>query len=68
VNASAEGAGGKTVVLSDTFYNLSGWLWVPTPEERIQLNPGGTSGFGIHFPAAPGTLTGWNFGITYREL
>lgn len=68
INASAEGAGGKTVLLADTFYNLSGWLWVPTPEERFQLNPGGTSGFGLHLPAAPATLTGWNFGITYREL
>lgn len=68
INASAEGAGAKTVMLPDTFYNLSGWVWVPTPEERPQFNPGGTAGFGLFLPAAPATLTGWSFGITFREL
>lgn len=68
INASAEGAGAKTIILPDAFYNLSGWLWVPTPEERPLFNPGGTSGFGLHLPAAPATLTGWNFGIVFREL
>ena len=68
INASAEGAGAKTVLIPDSFYNLSGWVWVPTPEERIVFNPGGASGFGLHLPAAPATLTGWSGGITYREL
>jgi len=68
INASAEGAGSKTILVPDNFYTLSGWLWVPTPEERIVLNPGGTAGFGLHLPAAPASLTGWSCGITFREL
>src|SRR3972149_4161781 len=30
INASAEGAGAKTVILNDAFNVLNGWLWVPT--------------------------------------
>ena len=68
VNASAEGAGAKTVIWSDVFNNLSGWLWVPTPAETIILNAGAASGFGLHLPAAPATLTGWSFGLVFREI
>lgn len=68
INASAEGAGAKTVIIPDTFNNLAGWLWVPTPAETIVLNAGAASGFGLHLPAAPASLTGWNFGIVFREI
>lgn len=68
INASAEGAGAKTVITPDTFNNLAGWLWVPTPAETIVLNAGAASGFGLHLPAAPASLTGWNFGIVFREI
>ena len=68
INASAEGAGAKSVILSDAFNNLSGWLWVPTPQETIIMNAGAASGFGLHLPAAPASLTGWTFGIVYREI
>lgn len=67
INASAEGAGAKTVETADSFNVLNGWLWVPTPPETILLSAGGLSGFGLHFPAAPTTLTAWNAGITFRE-
>lgn len=68
INASAEGAGAKSIILSDAFNNLNGYLWLPTPLETIILNAGAASGFGLHLPAAPGTLTGWNFGVTFREI
>lgn len=68
INASAEGAGAKTVQYPDVFNILNGWLWVPTPEERIIVNAGGGAGFGIHFPAAATVLSGWNAGIIFREL
>jgi len=68
INASAEGAGAKTILLPDAFNILSGWVWIPTPEERVVLNAGSTSGFGLHLPAAPAVLTGWTFGIIYREI
>ena len=68
INASAEGAGGKTVVLPDAFNVLNGWLWVPTPKETLVMNASAASGLGLHFPAAPTTLTSWNCGLVYGEL
>lgn len=68
INASAEGAGAKTVIYPDAFNVLNGWLWVPSPKESIIMNASAASGLGLHFPAAPGTLTSWNGGLLYGEL
>jgi hypothetical protein len=68
INASAEGAGTKTLVLDDTFNNLNGYLWVPTPRELIVLGAGIASGFGLHLPVAPGSLTNWQCGVTFGEI
>ena len=68
INASAEGAGAKTIVVPDSFNTLNGWLWVPTPKETMMLNAGAASGLGLHFPAAPTTLTNWNAGMTFAEV
>ena len=67
IDASAEGGGAVTVLLEDAFNVLNGWLWVPTPNETIVMAAGSVSGFGLHLPVAPATLTNWAFGITYRE-
>ncbi len=68
VNASAEGAGAKTVLFADAFNVLNGWLWVPTPYETIIMAASGSSGLGLFLPAAPTGTTGWAFGMNYREL
>lgn len=69
INASAEGAGAKTVLFPDAFNVLNGWLWVPTPIETIIESAQGTAhGLGLHFPAAPTTLTNWNAGICFKEV
>lgn len=68
INASAEGAGAKTVIGHDTFNNLNGYLWVPTPREVIALGAGIASGFGLHLPVAPGSLTNWQAGVCFGEL
>jgi len=70
INASAEGAGSKTVVLPDNFNVLNGWLWVPTPNETIIETPQATGhGFGLHFPTSlAGATTNWSGGIVFREL
>jgi hypothetical protein len=68
VNASAEGAGSKTILYPDAFSVVNGWLWVPTPPETFMLNAGGASGMGLHLPVAPGSLGNWNGGMVYREL
>ena len=67
-NASAEGAGTKTVVHQDAFNVLNGHLWVPTPPETMIMNAGSASGWGYHFPAAALTLTNWACGLVFREL
>ena len=67
VNASAEGAGTKTVIFEDAFNVLNGWIWIPTPEERIVMPAGSASGFGLFLPVAAATLTNWAFGVNYRE-
>lgn len=68
VNASAEGAGAKTVLVVDSFNNLNGWIWVPTPDEQIIMPAGASSGLGLFLISTPTTLTSWNAGITYQEL
>lgn len=65
-NASAEGAGGVTTLWQDGFNNLNGWLWVPTPEERLVV-PVDTAVI-IKLVGTPTTLTGWNAALTFREL
>lgn len=68
INASAEGAGTKSIVVEDCFNNINGWLWVPTPNEVIELPAGSTSGFGLHLPVAASVLTNWAFGVTFSEF
>ena len=65
-DASANAAGTKTPIVYDGFNNLNGWLWVPTPEERIII-PADTA-IVLAMVGTASTLTGWNAGITYREL
>ena len=68
INASAQGAGTEIIIDSFSFNALNGFLWVPTPGEEIIMNASAASGFGVQFPAAPATLTGWNFTMTYEEM
>jgi hypothetical protein len=68
VNASAEGAGTKTVIFDDAFNVLNGWLWLPTPRETIVIPASSASGFGLYLPVAPATLTNWAFGVTFAEV
>lgn len=64
--ASAEGAGTVTPIVSDDFNNLTGWLWIPTPEERIVV-PTDTALI-LKLVGTPATLTGWTYGLTYQEI
>lgn len=68
VNSSNEGVGAKTVLFSDAFNVLNGYLWVPTPAEVIVMNASASSGLGLFLPAAASSLSGWNAGLTYEEL
>lgn len=68
ITATAEGGGTRTVIAEDTFNVLNGWLWVPTPKETIILAPSSALSFGLYFPVAPATTTGWTFGLTFSEI
>lgn len=63
-NASVEGTDGD--VLVDTDFNvLNGWLWVPTPEERIIVGPAGF--IAIKFPGAPASSMTTSAGFLFGE-
>jgi hypothetical protein len=64
-DASGEGAGTVTPIIYDGFNNVNGWLWVPTPEERLVVPPDTAVILKIVGTAA--TLTNWSAGITYEE-
>ncbi len=68
INASAEGAGTKTIINEDCFNVLNGYLWVPTPRETIMVQAAASAGFGLHLPVAPATLTNWSVCVTFAEL
>jgi hypothetical protein len=65
-DASANGAGTLTVLGQEAFNNLNGWLWVPTPEERIIVGPDLT--FVLQLQGTPSVLSGWSADLTFREL
>jgi hypothetical protein len=70
INASAEGAGTKTMIVADAFDAMVGWLKITTPEEHHLQQAGASNGLGLYFPAAtgasPNTLN-WIAGLTYSE-
>lgn len=68
VNASANGGGTATIICSDSFNNLNGFLWVSTPDEEIYLSAGSASGFAVQLGGTPTTLTGWSGYLTYKEI
>ncbi len=69
VAGTVAGAGAKTIILSDAFNALNGWLYIPVPEERPTIGIAATAqGLGIWFPAGPTTLTGWSMTFVYAEL
>lgn len=63
-NASAEGTD-TDVLYRDNFNVLNGWLWVPTPEERIVVPPSGI--LGLKFPIAPGSAMTVSAGFLVGE-
>lgn len=65
-DASAEGAGTVTTTIADSFNNLNGFLWIPTPEERIIIPP--DIAFIVKLRGTPATLTGWNAYVTFVEI
>lgn len=63
-DASAEGAGAVTPLIHDGFNNLNGWLWVPTPEERIIISP--DQAVILKLVGTPTSLVNWNAGMIFE--
>jgi hypothetical protein len=61
--ATAEGTDGN-ILIPDNFNTLSGWLYLPVPEEQILVPPSGI--IAIKFPGAP-TSANYSAGIVWRE-
>jgi hypothetical protein len=66
VDSSVNAAGAFTTLWSDAFSNLNGYLWVPTPEERVIV--GMDLSFYVKLVGTPATLTNWSATLTFREL
>lgn len=64
-NASAEGAGAVTNIITDAFNNLNGWLYIPVPEARITIGP--DLALVVKLVGTPTTLTSWNATVTFLE-
>ena len=65
-DATVEGAGAFTPIIQEGFNSLNGWLWVPTPEERILLPP--DQAIALKLIVAPTVLNNWTAGIVFEEL
>lgn len=64
-DASAEGAGATTTIHTEGFNNLNGFLYIPTPEERVWVGP--DQAVVVKIRGTPTTLTGWNATLTFLE-
>lgn len=68
INASVEGAGGKTTIFADAFNTFNGYLHAPGPAGIIELPAGSASGYGLVLLTTPSTLTNWDFGVEFEEF
>lgn len=64
--ATVEGAGTVTPMFEEGFNNLSGYLWIPTEEERPLILP--DTAFIVKLVGTPTSLTNWNAHVTYAEV
>lgn len=63
ITASAEGTD-TDILVQDTFNFLSGWIYLPVPEQRIRVAPSGI--IGLKLPVAV-TITA-TASITFQEI
>ena len=65
VNATAEGTDGN-ILIRECWDYLNGWLWVPTPDERIAVKAGGL--VALKLPTAPSASVTLQAGIVFGEI
>lgn len=67
-NATAEGAGAKTVQWEDVFNVINGYLWCATPTEKRVSAAGTLNLLGLYLPATPSSTGGWSGGLVFAEV
>ena len=56
-------------LIPDGFHLQNGWLYLPTPEERIRVSGGGgEDNVGFRFPTAPDASITISYGVIWGEL
>ena len=65
VNASAEGTDGN-ILIREAWDYLNGWLWVPTPDDRIAVKASGI--IALKFPVAPAASVTIQAGLVFGEV
>lgn len=63
-SASVEGTDGD-IVIREGFSVLAGWIWLPTPEERVVVPQAGIVAVKSNITIASATLIA---GVTFREI
>lgn len=66
VNSSADSGGTYVNTWPVNPNNQGGYLWVPTPEERVFVVP--SILFVVRFLAAPGDTAGWTVAVVFNEI
>lgn len=66
ITGSADATPTYVDLITASFCNLNGWLWIPTPSERIYVT--GAVALIVRFLTDPGTLTGWNCVVNFEEI
>jgi hypothetical protein len=66
INSSADSGGTYANHWANAPNVLSGYLYLPIPEERFIIPP--STVWCVRFAAAPGTTTGWNILFEYEEV
>lgn len=66
INSSADSGGAYTNHWANAPNVLSGYLYLPVPEERIVIPP--STVWCVRFAAAPASTTGWNILLVYEEV
>ena len=66
-NSSVAATGTITNIITDSFNNLNGYLWVATPKELVTMPAGYNNGLGLGLISTPSSLANWSAGLIFAE-
>ena len=71
ITGSADATPTYVDLITASFNALNGWLWIPTPSERLYFTGAVAFVVRIGGPAGaadPGNLNGWNVSVNFEEI